>query len=579
MARERLQIVNEWFWSNKKEEEPVSKWNFYTLYIYIKFYNKDFIKLYMKAGKEYVGIVDKLMAKYGKWKDEDMPGYLPAYKEYEEERKKLNDAFLRSNKPLFDKVKNILKEIIMNTNSLENGVAANAMVDDGEYNPERKGETIITIYNVDTHAMIKDDGYLSWGDSNLGEKLITLSESKQISMLKNLLKEVDNVIEPDTNIYVPTKNYVDNYDTNKYGDYESGIPSTLIPYMLYGIDDQGMYLHKPYATKEELTEEINKLLSELGDTNVSQESLDVSNEWSLFKKKPMLKYKPTFMIWEFQDYKLYSSDSNNAPSKVEDIVAAIHGEDKDDSAVNMYWNNEDTVYDFLYYEDTKNSIWSSDEVDNLLANIEYFYKEGEKPRLKNIKNNLNRKVTEYTFELPEKHSKDWFISKCCDGVDGVLWDIDSVADTVVDDLKDKKLPSSHVSTRRAMLIGKYNLIKREIEQVAGMIYDKIIKSPVMQIAQEMTFAESFRSSFVSDIGEIKFNVKHKRAYKILDEILHNVLSGPYNYYVSVFNEIMDKYHNTLKENTGYDIYEREINKRNTEIDNKIKELVETISKH
>ena len=573
MARERLQIVNEWFWSKKPKEEPVPKWNIYTLYLYINFYNEAFIKLYKKAGTKYVDIVDKLMAKYGKWKDDDMPGYDKAYKEYEIERKKLNDAFLSSNKPLFDKVKNILKEIVKNANTIERGVAANGWIYNGESDVLTKGQTLINIYSIDIHAITEGDGYLEWGDSNLREELLPLPDSKQISMLKNLLKEVNSVIDPDTNILVPTKNYVDNYNSDKYGDYESGIPSTLIPYMLYGIDDQGMYLSNPDVSKEELIEAINDLLSQLGDTSVSQESLNVSKEWSLFKKKPMLKYKLSFMIWEYLDYKSYDI----GPSNLKDIADAIHGEDKDDGAVNMYWNNEDTVYDFLYYENHKDSTWGSDEVDNLLANIDYFYKEGEKVRLKNIKNNINRKVKEYTFELPEKHSKNWFVSRCCDSVDRVIWDIDSVADKVIGDLKDENLSHSHVSTRRTILINKYNLIKREIEQVAGILYDKIVKSPVMQIAQEMTFAESFRSSFVADTGAFEVSVKRKRASKILDEILNNVLSSSRDYYVSVFNEIMDKFYNNLKDSGGYDIYEREINKRSNEIDNKIKELIEVIS--
>lgn len=93
----------------------------------------------------------------------------------------------------------------------------------------------------------------------------------------------------------------------------------------------------------------------------------------------------------------------------------------------------------------------------------------------------------------------------------------------------------------------------------------------------MTFAESFRAGFVADTGAFEVSVKRKRASKILDEILNNVLSSSYDYYVSVFNEIMDKFYNNLKDSGGYDIYEREINKRSNEIDNKIKELVEVIS--
>ena len=568
MARERLQIVNEWFWSNKKEEPEKRKWDIYSLYSYIKFYNKSMVNDYMKYAKEYCNFVKSMVNKYKKWTDYDMPGYDKARDEFEKEVEAWNKKFLSSIKSLSNKCFGIINKI--GEIDYLNG-----------YDPKKTDFSLLScapivgndkIYlNAIAICYEPKDIYVSFTDSRFAPK--ELKDNEKIIILKDLLNDVNNIIQPGTSLRLPTGNIVDEYNSGKYGDYEYGIPADIIPKMLYPIDDQSICVLDPDVSKEELTEAINNLLSELGDTSVSQESLNVSKEWSLFKKKPMLKYKLSFMIWEYLDYKSYDI----GPSNLKDIADAIHGEDKDDGAVNMYWNNEDTVYDFLYYENHKDSTWGSDEVDNLLANIDYFYKEGEKARLKNIKNNINRKVKEYTFELPEKHNKNWFVSRCCDSVDRVIWDIDSVADKVIDDLKDENLSHSHVSTRRTILINKYNLIKREIEQVAGILYDKIVKSPVMQIAQEMTFAESFRAGFVPDTGAFEVSVKRKRASKILDEILNNVLSSSYDYYVSVFNEIMDKFYNNLKDSGGYDIYEREINKRSNEIDNKIKELIEVIS--
>lgn len=259
----------------KEEDKPVSRWNFYTLFIYVKFYNKNFISLYKKAGKEYADIVKKMVAKYYKYKDWKMPGYDKARAEFEKEVKGLCEKLLVSNKPLFDKTRNILKGVCNGIDGVKYPLAASAWVNDGSYNPEYKGDVHLSVYAL-SEIGTDSDIYTVWGEefkSNIKFKTIPATTQKVI--LNQLLKEVKDVVEPETDIFVPTGNYVEAYDSGKYGDYETGIPNDIVPSMLYGIDDQGEYLPAPDVDKNELEAAIQQCLDGL---NVSQEEYSVAAE-------------------------------------------------------------------------------------------------------------------------------------------------------------------------------------------------------------------------------------------------------------------------------------------------------------
>lgn len=258
----------------KPEVKPISKWNFYTLFIYVKFYNKNFINLYKKAAKEYAGIVKTMVSKYGKYTDEEVVGYAKARKEFEKEVINLTKKFLSSNKSLFEKTKNILKGVCDGIEKVKYPLAASSWVSDGEYNPESRGAVYLDIYGIREEA--EDGIYNVWEVVDNDVKFKNIAATSQKVILNQLLKEVKDVIEPNTDISVPGSNLVNGYNSRVFGEYEESIPADIIPKMLYSIHDQGMYLHNPDTDKSELEEAIQQCLNQV---SLAQEEFSVATEF------------------------------------------------------------------------------------------------------------------------------------------------------------------------------------------------------------------------------------------------------------------------------------------------------------
>ena len=270
MARERLQIVNEWFWNKKEDNSNSDRVPLAELWLKIQSYQKDMINLYTKAIESFASDLFKDAPNPKDTGDDDF-GYRIKDMSRVTRYYATNTAspFHTCRKRFEEQLKTIgldLKKIDTNNNFAYDVYLYWYPGENGLYSFYEK-----ELLDVHTSFVLTTtyDGY-----SRITKRFNEMSDIELNKVKEQILKDINNCVEKGYTIKTPNLDkfedkYIDGSEAKKYWDDGADV----IPTAVYGFIRQGMYLKDPKFTKQQLKNEVSKIFGD--NTNVSNESLDV----------------------------------------------------------------------------------------------------------------------------------------------------------------------------------------------------------------------------------------------------------------------------------------------------------------